>query len=284
MSGTKAKAIYEQSLDSVEDFHTAPQILAQASIRIQDPNVEVDDIVDLLKADPALTADIIRISNSAFYSFETEASNLTDAMNRIGFGEIIRLIGISITKSLFADDLKHYNLSQEDYWANSICTALMMESFAMSIRMNPNDAYTVGLLHGVGKIVLDDILTKHRIKDTWNGIKDLTEWEKKVVGFTSAYAGAMILKRWGFPEKTCHPILYQLHPPKDKIKWALHTALYLSVYIVSKCEVGFKTTDVDLTEIIPILERMDIDPTKIPSMLSQNREAFVKIKQSFQAA
>lgn len=279
MPEEKEVLAYEEALNTIEALNPAPQILAKAQKKLRDSKVEINDLVEIIRADASLTTDIIRISNSAFYGYETKASNLHDAIHRIGFGEVTRLIGLTISKSLLNRTLEHYNIPQDDYWATSVTTALIMEHLARLHMEAADDAYTVGLLHAVGRIVINQLMDDFKLDTVWDGKQPINQWERDAVGFTYAYAGAMILKRWDFSSKMTHPILYQLNPPKPEMGWSLHAYLYFAREIIARAGNDLSNPDFDLDEGIQHLMLMlTIQEEALRDMLKSCREQFLAIK------
>jgi len=270
---------YEKALNAIEKLYPAAQVLASASTQMQNPNIEVGDIVKLLSTDVSLSTDIVRLSNSAYYGFEVECTNLESAINRVGFREVIRLIGLSISSNMLNQDLVHYDIPAEGYWADSISTAQLMEGFAIYVNQNPQDAYLIGLMHGVGMLVINRIMDDFQINSIWDKSIPVDEWEREVLGFNSGFAGATILKRWNFPTSLCSPILRQMKEPSlDDISFS-HTCLYLSRLIIDDIGYGFPKLELScLDELTPYLESINIDPNAMPDLLEAAQEAFYTVR------
>ena len=273
------QAEYIKALDSIEKLHPAPQVLAKANVKMQDPNVEVYDIVELLKADASLTTDIIRLSNSAYYGFEIECTNLSSAISRVGFREVIRLIGLAIAAKLLNQDLKSYDIPAEAYWADCVTSALLMEGFALYGGEKPQDAYIVGLLHSVGMVVINQIIENFELDCIWDKSTPPQDWEREQIGFNQSFAGATILKRWHFPNDICHPILHQFKEPEEGGDY-----LQFSLYYVNKLreQVGFgiSNMDWDTGEFDPLLEYLQMSKDDMNDMLAAAKESFDTISTS----
>jgi len=270
---------YEEALNTVEALYPAPRVLAKAQQLLRNPTVEIDDLVEVLKSDPSLTTDVIRISNGAYYGYETKTSNLHDAIHRVGFGEIVRLVGLMISKALLSKELSHYKIPHEDYWANSVSVALIMEYLAQRHMQSGDDAYTVGLLHSVGRIVINQLMDDFKLDTTWNGIKPIDAWERDEVGFTSAYAGAMILKRWDFSTKMTHPILYQLNSPKAEMGWGLHSYLYFANRLIAKTGTDLAGVEFEIDEQMhSLLQMLSMQEKDLHVMLEKLQEKFLSIQ------
>ena len=271
---------YDSALNTVASLNPAPQILAQASNMLRDPNVDVEDIVALVRADASLTTEIIRISNSAYYGFETKSNSLSDSIGRIGFDEITRMIGMCICKNLFAKSLTHYDISAELYWAQSMSVAVIVEQLARLHGENAEEAYTVGLLHTVGRLIINQIMDDFEIDATWDWVHPLEEWERETIGFTYAYAGAMLLKRWDFASKITHPIFYQLHEPKAEHGWSLHANLHFAICMVDLCGTGFEQENFDIDSLQHILEIVSLEEEDARLLFRTCRDQYGLIKRT----
>ena len=264
---------YEEALHTVQTLNPAPQVLAQAQKKLKDPHVEVDEIVDTVKSDPSLTTDIIRISNGAYYGYETKCSNLHEAVHRLGMQEIMRLVGLSISKALFSKELAHYEVSHESHWSRSIAAALLMEALAQMHHEAADDAYTVGLLHAVGRLIISQLMDDFGLDATWDGKEPLHEWEKEHVGFSYDYAGAMILNRWDFAHKITHPILYHLKPPKPELGWSLHAYLHFCNFLLEYLGEDLSTKEWEVTdELQELMNVVMIDEPTLRELVDRTRE------------
>ena len=277
-------ADYEKALNIVEKLYPSAQVLATASVQMQNPNIEVGDIVKLLASDASLSSDIIRLSNSAYYGFEAECANLESSINRVGFREVVRLIGLSVSSKMLNQDLLHYDIPAEAYWADSISSALLMEGFAIYVNENSQNAYLIGLMHGVGMVVINTIMNEFGIEAIWDKSLALEEWEKEILGFNFAFAGATILKRWNFPTSLCSPILHQVKPPSIDNPVFSHTCLFLSRRIIEDCGYGFNKTTLDcIDELRPYMESIRIDPDKMHDLLEAAQESFNTVRSRIRA-
>lgn len=189
-------------LHVVKTMPSAPQILARIGHMMLAMDAELEDITGLLKRDPALTARIIRISNSAAYNTGTPFASLEDALARVGLTEVYRLTGFAAIAQVSDQSLVRYGVSGPQLRENSLLTALIMEALARAAGVDPRAAYTAGLLRSMGKIALDR-LTRDRAYDGGGGIRGaLADWESGFIGLNNCEAAAIILEEWRFPEAT----------------------------------------------------------------------------------
>jgi HD-like signal output (HDOD) protein len=178
-----------------------PKVLARLGELFLDINVGLDEVADLIKRDAALTARIIRISNSVVYGGSVRIGALEEAVNRVGFSEVHRLVGL-ITSNLLADrPLLYYGVTAEPLREHMLYTALACEALSEECGIDSRSAYTIGLMRTIGMLVLD------RVAERLSGIPPYDHgrlggypvWEGIAFGLSNTEVAAMILADWHFP-------------------------------------------------------------------------------------
>ena len=194
----------ETLLHVVKALPAAPRIMSQLGQLLLDPNSEMDEVTELLRRDTALTARIIRISNSAFYNAGQPYGTLDEALARVGYMEVYRLTGLAAVSQMADQDLALYGISGAQLRENSLLTALVMEALAGMAGIDTRVAYTAGLLRSVGKIALDRVTRNGSYSGRYVGREHgrLGDWENQFIGMTNCEAAAVIMKEWRFPLTT----------------------------------------------------------------------------------
>lgn len=175
-------------------------MLSALSELVQDMNASLDDVSTLLKRDIALATRVVRISNSPVFGGRG-ATSVEEAVNRVGFGEITRLVGIVTTGRLAEHALGLYGISAEQLGAGMLYQALACEALAVRAGDDPRPAYTAGLLRPLGAIVLDRSArgatppTQPFDIAKWTGF---SAWEGQVFSINNGEVAAMILSEWKF--------------------------------------------------------------------------------------
>ncbi|AOS43811.1 HDOD domain protein [Lacunisphaera limnophila] len=159
---------------------------------------DLDEIVELLRVDPALTFQIIKLSNSAMYGLRSRSQSLDEAVARVGFGEIHQLVGLIVSRQVFQGDLMLYGIPAGRLWENAVAVGSLASAFAERAGGNAPAAYSAGLLRNLGKIILNN----HSGGVTYPGEEaqpDVFGWEKAMHGTTAPEATAVLLDHWRFP-------------------------------------------------------------------------------------
>lgn len=210
----------------VKTLPAAPQILSQLGHLLLDINSDLTDITLLLKRDAALTARIIRISNSAIYNTGLPFASLEEALARVGYTEVYRLTGFAAVAQLADQHLALYGTTGAQLRENALLTALILEAAAPEAGLDAREAYTAGLLRSTGKIALDRLVKGRNVTFPGGGHESLPAWETVHLGLTNAEASALILGEWRFPADTVEAIRdhYLEEPSAFALTHLLHLA------------------------------------------------------------
>lgn len=191
----------------------SPQVLPQLRRLLRDDDSDRSEIIDLLKLDSGLVAQVIRLSNSAYYGASEPCNHIQESVQRIGFNEVYRLVGALATAEIFSADLPLYQIDGKTLWQNSVLCGAMMRLLSAHIEQDADDAYTIGLLSNLGMVVLNHYYLECGI-DGYNGIACAMTpvREQALLGFTHATLTAELLQQWNFAHETCEAVRYQFSP------------------------------------------------------------------------
>lgn len=257
-------------------------LLVKVARLAQDPNSDLDSICNLLRTDGPLAADIIRISNSAYYASPTRHGTLNSAINYIGFREVVRVVNLSIARQLFARDLTSYDMSALQYWGHSVATATVMEGLAKRAMFNRDDAFTVGIMHGIGRVVINRIIQDKGYAYVWDKVQPVEEWERASVGFDFAETGAILTELWRFPLATCEIIRWQLDPSKVEEQISLLGALQFARRLIATTGPNFGNQDWDLPEDDPYLVAAGMSLQEVHHLIIDCEAEYRRVRQTLE--
>ena len=272
-------AEFKRNIQAVDSLGATPTVLVKVTELARDPNSDIASLCELLRKDGPLAADIIRISNSPVYAPTTLHSNLSSAVNYIGMREVIRVVNLALSRRIFARDLPSYGISATDYWSASIAAALLMESWAKQSGLNSEDAYTIGILHAIGRLLINHVIEEQRYTVYWDGQQPIQEWERSAVGFDYAEAGAMLLKHWLFPTLTCDVVRGQLGGRSGE-GVSLVSALQFTRRVLALTGLDLARTEWQLPETDPFIRAAGLTPVAVLQCVSACRQDFQRIVQS----
>lgn len=178
------------------------RVLSSLGEMLQDVNSELDEIAALLRRDVALAARIVRISNSPMFGGGGQIASIEEAVNRVGFSEILKLVGTATAARLTERALDQYEIGAMRLRDNMLYVAIAAEVLARSAGLDTRTAYTAGLMRPLGFMVLDRAsrgqlqFAQRYSSARW---ENYSAWEGSVFGFDNCEVAGLILEEWRFP-------------------------------------------------------------------------------------
>jgi HD-like signal output (HDOD) protein len=193
---------WQPILDKLNDIPTLPVVATRVTELINDPNSSSADIADVLKKDQVLTAKVLKLINSPYYGIPGEVTDVKRALAYLGFNTLAQLVlGVSVI-SLFSEN-KATRFSMQAFWKHALGTAVASEIIAKKVDYpKPEECFTCGLLHDIGKIVLYKIAPTEFLKVVELAEKEKISFhaaEKKLEVPTHGYLGEYIANKWRLP-------------------------------------------------------------------------------------
>lgn len=255
-------------LEVVKTLPAAPRVFAQVGKLLANPNSNSEDVVRLLRLDTALTARIIKISNSVFYQPEQPTSTIEEAVLRIGYNALYRMSGLAAAADLTSQDLLTYGITGAQLRENALLGALTAEHLAGFTDLDPQQAYTAALLRSIGRVALDRVArnTEHSAYNQ----RRIVEWETRTLGLSNTDAAAFILAEWRFPAHTIAAIRdhYLLAPSESKLAYVIN----LAAGAAERCQHSLPG---ETAYWMPIEERCDIAGVTEEQIDEAMREALI---------
>ena len=175
----------------------------------------MDDIAEIIRLEPGLSARVVKMSKSVHFSRGAQIDTILEAIQRVGLKGVHELVTFAVASQLIGRPLLSYQLKAQDVWYRAVACAIAASSLAENSNFDRSDAYTAGLMHGLGLIVIDRYAardSKQRILPSSGYPVDYSPAERDWLGFTHADAGAALLELWGFSESVSCAARFQLNP------------------------------------------------------------------------
>jgi putative nucleotidyltransferase with HDIG domain len=261
-------------VDNVNSLPQFPENILLVQKLINDPDSEMADIARQISMDPALTADLLKIVNSAQYMLSKKVDSISEAVKMVGIRGIKNLLYSYGTQKILGDDTQDKKI----LWDHSYKTAFYAYNLIKNFRKDRNlldDVYVGGILHDMGKIIFSNVhpelLTK--IKE-FCGEKNLpaSTFEDLAAGMNHAEIGALVAKKWNFPEGLVSAIRYHHDPVAAPPE---HKDLVETVYLANMfCELEAGNVSFDQFEPA-VLDNFGISSSKqVENLLDRFSQGF----------
>jgi len=227
----------QEIVTGLQYLPTLPTVVSNVVAMCDDPMTSAGDMERAFSMDQALTAKVLRLVNSSYFSLPRKVSSVTRAVAFLGFNAVKAIALTTSVLEIFSGRGNDSGLDHRAFWRHALGTAAGAKILAKKIRLfQMDDAFVAGLLHDIGKMVLDqfahdrfvEVLRCAREEQIW-----ILRAEQKTLGFDHTEAGEMVADQWHLSELLSTAIRYHHNPSaagKNMLKFvgAVHMADHLS--------------------------------------------------------
>lgn len=218
----------------LEHLPSAPRVLPRLKQMLTDGNTAMSEVIQMVRLDPGIAARVLQFGNSAYFSHGLRCYTVDEAVNRVGYEQIYDLVATAVASQVLVRPLETYAMDADELWQNSIACALAAEVLADHIHVDRNIAYTIGLLHSIGMVAIDDWASRRlpALRLTSKGLPlEACEAERLVLGFHQAEVGATLLRLWAFPQVMSEPVRWQYLPTGTAAHFRFAALLHIAKWI-----------------------------------------------------
>lgn len=238
-------------------------------------------VTNEIARDPALASKILKAANSAYYGFSKQISNLHRAVALLGF-TMVRSLALSMgVLNCLPVGSRASGFSPEGLWSHSLAVAMAMRELGERLKLGDEKGYhfTVGLLHDIGQIVLDQFFSssyEDALQEAGGTDEiELHDVERRIFGFDHGEVGAMLLSRWRFPEAIHRPIAVHHQRETTEGKLAPHADMLRVANAISSevglGEEGYPRPPETLSGDLELLKVKEDDLIEITALLERSR-------------
>jgi putative nucleotidyltransferase with HDIG domain len=239
---TDVTARMERIISDVRRLRPMPTVVHQILRAVEDPHTTANSICDLIRMDQALTAQVLQMANSALLGYGPTCSSISDAVMRIGFNRLRTLVIGVTTSGPLTRRLSGYNLQEGDLYRHSLAAAMAAQRIARFLRYpDPEEAYVAGLLHDMGKMVLDQYMQldyQEVMKYIQEKQVELVIVEEQLFGIDHAGVGGLMATRWNFPVLLSDAIRFHHTPSLARTKQELASIVNVANAITPEDTLG----------------------------------------------
>jgi putative nucleotidyltransferase with HDIG domain len=250
-----------------------PQIALKIIRMISDQAYSLEDVAQEFMQDQVMTAKAIRFCNSAFSGMRMQVDSIERALLIVGEKYLLQLIiGAALEEFLSKTD-RGYSLCKGGLYQHACGTAIVARSLAQFTGRTPPDlAYTAGLLHDIGKVVLDQCMDAARplfYRHVQLAKVDLTKAESELFGITHPEVGRRFAMQWSFPENITEAIEHHHRPEEATLEPELTHLVYLADLIMSRFMVGQELEKMNTDALHSRLRKIGLSHEQLPLVVDR---------------
>jgi HD-like signal output (HDOD) protein len=274
-------------LKKVKNLPTISAVANEINIADKNDSLTAKSLGAIIARDPALTAAVLKLANSAYYGMAREITNLERAVTVLGF-DTIKNLALTISVFHVFKTQEGQLLDLKGLWYHSLGVGLSAKHLSLYSpalacdKTLPEQAFICGILHDIGKIAFAQNLPAEMaeiLKQTQSGTLAQHEIEKDILGFNHQKAGQAMAELWNFPEDY-QTVIRMHHTPAtvtigDNPKIAtLVMSVYLGNKIAKALHLG-ESTDPHMAKVTPDdLRDMGINKQDLPGIVQEIKNEY----------
>ena len=222
-------------LSKIQGLPTLPSMLIKINQLLLNPRTSAKEVAQLITSDPAIASKVLRVVNSSFYGFPNRITTVTHAIVILGFNSIKSIVLSSSIFDVFKKETKSA-FNREAFWKH--CVACGATAKVVADRVGEKaveELFLAGLLHDIGKIVLDHFLHPAFLEilhDAQERKVMLCEAERKRFGFTHGEIGAWMFSQWNLSRALIDTVRCHHHPSTTRKHRKMAAIVHLSDILV----------------------------------------------------
>lgn len=191
----------ERLAELIETLKPLPHVATLLIEKCSDPKAGMREVADVLKNDPAFTVKVLTVSNSVFYRGTREIKTARDAVSRIGLKALKHVVYSTAVYNLFSKTERQTGFNREAFWLHSVSVAVCAKLLARRFKTPEDETFTAGLLHDIGKIIIDQAATERVGTSNKTKLESVivTDSEALIDGFDPAEVGYRAARKWNLP-------------------------------------------------------------------------------------
>lgn len=221
----------EDIISKINSFPSMPATGAKMLRMLEDPETTVDEIENVLRHDPGLTGNVLKLANSAYFGVPSKVAATRQAVLLLGKNKLIQLVIASCVNAVMDKPVPGYNLPPGNLWRHSIAVSIAAQALVKENNfIREEEIFTPALLHDIGKLILG-----HFVKDEQEAIEKIAgngvsyvAAENRVLGTDHAAVGAEILTQWAFPPDVIEVVRWHHDPDHSEKTGAAIDVVYLA--------------------------------------------------------
>jgi len=244
-------------INKLKDIPAMPNVIIKILQIMKNESSSITDLAKMISYDQALCIKVLALVNSAYYGFAQQINSLQRALPLLGLQKIKNIVVAVAMRPMFL------NQGDKELWEHSIRVAVGCEYFAQKTKIaDEDDAFVIGFLHDIGKIVLN--MSDHskylKVKDCVADGSDIIETERIFFRTSHVQTGALLAKRWQLPVLITNAVKYHHNPEESSMKPPCKLVNFVDNIMQENFDIENINTD--------ILAEYKIDSEELPNIIS----------------
>jgi HD-like signal output (HDOD) protein len=280
------KALVDAAIADVGEIATLPEVTVKIIHIVENPKSTARDLHEVIRNDPALSARILKVVNSAFYGLPGQIASIDRAIVLLGLSAVKNIAIAASMTHLFNAGPAIEGFSGAEVWKHSVATGVASRMLsAAQGRPIVEESFLAGIIADLGLLVERQVFSKQlaEIIAQFNADGgDFCELETQVIGADHQAFGAALAAKWRFPQPLCTTIGYHHKPHLLAASTReLPTLVCVADVIVSRLNMGFSTYGEDTEIPQEFLDVIKLTPEKVQGVVDEVQEQVALVESIF---
>jgi putative nucleotidyltransferase with HDIG domain len=252
-----------------------PQVALKIIRMLQREEYGLREIAHEVRRDQVLAGQVLRACNAAYLATKEDITSIDQALLLLG-GRLVGALALSSVMATWFDSVPGgYSMSRGGLYHHAVSTAIVSEQLAAITGAVPRDlAYTAGLVHDIGKVLLDQYVVSARplfYREVIVGGAELLDVERTVLGVSHEEAGSRLAELWSFPAALRDVIAHHTHPVQAEVDRTLAYLVYLADLLVSRFDAGHELDRLGTGHLVEALRHLRVERRSLPELIGRIR-------------
>ncbi len=251
------------------------------------PSATAQQIEEVLRQDPGLTANVLKMANSAYFGIPSKIGSVRQAVMLLGLKRLVQMVVAACASVVIDRGVPGYDLPAGELWRHSLAVSVAAKGLAAELKLPAADEiFTAGLLHDVGKLILGQFVQEDypEIERVLAHGMTFEAAEAAVLGIDHAEIGARVLAQWSLPENIVHAVRWHHAPEKfgsvDIMLDVVHVANMLCLMI----GIGVGREGLRHEPSPVVTRRLGLEPPHLEKVASQTLQWVSELSQAMAVA
>lgn len=255
----------------INNLKPIPQVALKVLRIVNDGNYDIERIAREVRQDQVISANTIRLANSAMFAKKQKLASLDHALVFLGQNLLIKLVISAAMEGYFKQIGNGYSLCKGGLYFHSIGTALITEKLAeLTGKIHQTHAYTAGLLHDIGKVVLDQLISARYplfYRTLHETESDIIKIENKILGTDHTVIGGLLAEKWSFPPVLACAVMNHHEFMTLGEEAELASLVHIADLLMSRFNTGLELERLDTVNLSDHLNRAGLSKQRLEELI-----------------